>query len=188
MRHGWCSVPTKQTSLQEAIDCGVASVESILPVSHLRSSRECWSTHVECLHLLTTGFLCGEGMRLGNSFMGTVFLNPTLTDLRLLGGREQAGVGRGVSLWAKKEDTTACTSAPSIPIHTTAVRTGGGARPSSGPFLAPCGWCPDCRWCGTLEEDSNSLQGGAEAPGALPWEITRPHRAEAVSQRCHLLL
>lgn len=40
----------------------------------------------------------------GNSFMDTVFLNPTLTDLRLLGGREQAGLG-GVSLSGPKGKT-----------------------------------------------------------------------------------
>ena len=68
----------------------------------------------------------------GNGYVGTVFLNPTQTDLRLLGGREQAGLGGGC-LSGPKRRTPPLRGLHQHSIntnHVTGVRTGGGTRPS----------------------------------------------------------
>ena len=49
---------------KKPLTVGAASVESILPSFTLTEFTGMLSTHVECLHLLTTGLLCGEGAEL----------------------------------------------------------------------------------------------------------------------------
>lgn len=100
---------------KKPLTVGAASVESILPGFTLTEFTGMLSTHVECLHLLTTGLLCGEGMRLGEQLYGHCVPQPHTDRSQTLRWEGAGRVGRGVSLWAKKEDTTACTSAPSTP-------------------------------------------------------------------------
>lgn len=166
---------------------GAASVESILPSFTLTEFMGTLSTHVEHLNLLTTELekkgasVWGGDEARGKGYVGTVFLNPTQTDLRLKW--EGAGrVERRVSLWARKEDTPPPQPAPVLHQHQPRHWGEDGWRHQA--QLRPI---PGSLWVGPPEKDGNSLWEWAEAPGPALGD-DQATWGQAVSQRCHLLL